>query len=119
MMSEHTPGPCLFIADGDPCRIEASGVSDTIDAPVYSTIAVFYATEQHDADGRLWTCQGDAQANARLFWAAPGLYRELHNLLMSLACMGALDHPELRTDVAAARAAIARATGTTPDEGER
>ncbi len=51
------------------------------------------------------------EANARLLAAAPDLLEACQGLLHALAAMNASDHPELKSDINAARAAIAKAKG--------
>ena len=67
--AKHTTGPWMQRGKW----IYALGSVDTVSFAVLGAIASVEELEASDGDGRTWTADGDALANARLIAAAPDL----------------------------------------------
>lgn len=107
MLSEHTPGP--WVANRR--FVTVVGSVDTWSGPVTGTIVEALETEQEDSEGRVWSCAGSAEANARLIAAAPDLLAVIKKLVAWRACDYAPQRSEVATLVMEALAAIAKTEG--------
>lgn len=108
MAEQHTPGPWLIrefpTRGGARPQLWVMDATPDRDGKVMAN-AICSVTGTNPAE----------QANARLIAAAPEMLAACRGLLDALESMGALDHPDLRSDVAATRDAVARATGQPAD----
>ena len=107
MKTQHTPGPWKL---SNVPTIENGMTSYHVFAPVSSGY-VIARTGQSSVEGTL----AEAQENARLLAAAPDLLEALQNARNVLAGLATGDLKEITPDspaLRAARAAIAKATGT-------
>jgi hypothetical protein len=101
MIEQHTPGPW--------------GVLSTAVGPAYTAVCIGQLNEEKGLDGasdEYAVCvvpliHDESRANARLIAAAPDLLTALEEVLPHVE----FSHRPFKAEVAAARAAIAKATG--------
>jgi hypothetical protein len=109
MSAQHTPGPWSIFDLHDETRLNVRGPNEEF---VADCADGFYSDETDD-----WVMAVESLPNARLISAAPDLLEALSEAIDALdASRGIEAYPDFQAWEAKARAAIAKATGTSSED---